>query len=89
MRCYVYKGDKKEGMYLYLPQHADPQLIAELPAALTELLGELSLVVDFDLTEIKLVKADAGQVMEDMRDKGFYLQMPTNDMWLEEHQYFN
>lgn len=89
MHCYVYKGTNKEGLYLYLPRPADAQLLAALPAALTDLLGELSLVVDFDLTRKSPVQAEAQQVMEDISKRGFYLQLPTADAWLEEQLYFN
>lgn len=89
MYCYVYKATQKDGLYLYLPAPADQQLLASLPAALTNLLGDLTLVTEFDLTEKKLVQAEAKQVMEDLCNRGFYLQMPNRDTWLEEHRYFN
>ncbi|MBT8113797.1 MAG: YcgL domain-containing protein [Arenicella sp.] len=89
MHCYVYKGANKEDLYLYLPEPATPGLVARLPAALTELFGKLTLVVDFDLTEKTLVQAESEQVIADMRGQGFYLQMPKKDMWLEEQRYFN
>ena len=89
MRCYVYKGDNKIDHYLFLPEQATQQKIESLPPALVDLLGQLSLVVDFDLAEKRLVQADTEKVISDMRAHGFYLQMPNKDMWLEEQQYFN
>ena len=90
MRCYVYKGDKKEDHFLYLPQELDDQVIDEIPAALLALLGELHAVVSFELSvEKQLAQADPVQVISDIEQHGFYLQMPKKDMSAEEDQYFN
>lgn len=91
MYCYVYKGDKKDDHYLYLDYRFDHnKLPSELPAAILGLMGELSLVIEFelDLTR-KLPQADAAQIISDIQSQGFYLQMPKKDMVAEEHVYFN
>ena len=91
MNCYVYKGDKKEDHYLYLLEEFDQEAVREdLPPAIIALMGELSLVVEFDLTpERKLPQADAQHVIDSLADNGFYLQMPKKDMKAEEDAYFN
>jgi len=91
MHCYVYKGDKKDDHYLYLNREfkAD-DLPDNFPKAILNLLGELTLVVDFELTpERKLPQAEAQHVLGDMQARGFYLQMPKKDMLAEEDQFFN
>jgi len=92
MHCYVYKGKNKEEHYLYLDYDIH-QLAPEncrIPDALLEMLGELQLVVEFELTdERKLPNADPQQVIHDIQQQGFYLQMPKQDLYLEEERVFN
>lgn len=82
MKCYVYKGDKKEDFYLYLPAEFDPQSPSDdLPSAILALMGELRYILAFDLTlERQLPQADAQHVLDSIESKGFYLQMPKKDM---------
>ena len=87
MQCYVYKGDKRDDNYLYLACELEE---AEVPDALLEMLGNLTLVVDFDLTKDRaLPQAEPEQVIDDIKEHGFYLQMPKKDMLVEEELYFN
>ena len=88
--CYVYKGERKQDHYLYLPAELEELDQAELPAALMDMLGELSMVVKFELnSQRRLPQAEATQVLEDMSKQGFYLQMPKKDMREEENRWFN
>lgn len=91
MQCYVYKGNKKEDHFLFMPQKLDTQnLPKELPVTLLEMLGELALVVDFDLVETrKLPNADVTEVIAALNDRGFYIQMPKDEMYDDEEIYFN
>jgi len=91
MHCFVYKGDNKDDHYLYLDQLYDTDNLPEgFPSAILNLLGQLTLVVDFELTpERKLPQAEAAQVLSDIQSKGFYLQMPKKDMLAEEEMFFN
>ena len=74
MHCYVYKGDNRDDHYLYL--NCDIA-VAEVPEALLTMLGELSLVTEFELSvDRQLPQAEAHQVMQDIENQGFYLQMP-------------
>lgn len=90
MHCYVYKGERKEDHYLYLSDEIVPDQNPEIPDALLALLGELSFVIKFDLSADRdLPQADANQVMQDILDQGYYLQMPKKDMQAEEDRLFN
>jgi len=91
MHCYVYKGDRKDDHYLYLDYEFEPnKLVAGFPSAILDLMGDLSLVIDFELSaERQLPQANAEQVMADIESHGFYLQMPKKDMGAEEDVYFN
>lgn len=89
MQCYVYKGERKEDHYLYLPETFDEDQ-THLPEAVLGLLGDLHLVTEFDLHERKkLAQADPVQVIVDIETQGFYLQMPNQDQQELEDQYFN
>jgi len=90
MNCYVYKGDKKADHYLYLPDEFNASSPPEkLPSAVLALMGELSFVVEFELTaERKMPQADAEHVLASLSTEGFYLQMPKKDMKAEEDEYF-
>jgi len=91
MQCYVYKGDKKDDHYLYLKQEYDAEQPDEnIPGAILMLMGELSLVLDFELEpNRKLQQADTEQVIADINSRGFYLQMPKKDMDALEDAYFS
>lgn len=91
MHCYVYKGDKKDDHYLYLSNEFDQGALPDdFPLAILSLMGELSLVIEFDLDAArKLPQADAEHVLADITSHGFYLQMPKKDMAALEDAYFN
>ncbi len=91
MYCYVYKGERKDDHYVYLPNAFDAaEPPTDLPEAILNLLGELSLVLEFELNaDRKLPQADARQIISDIQSQGFYLQMPKKDMVVEEDRYFN
>ena len=91
MNCYVYKGDRKEDHYLYLTSEFDAQeKNEEVPSAILTLMGELSLVLEFELSpERTLPQADAQHVIDSLNQQGFYLQLPKKDMKKLEDEYFN
>ncbi len=72
--CDIYKGDKREGMYLYVDKKEG---LSRIPDVLLTSLGQASLVTTLMITpSMKLARADARQVLEDIGRQGFYLQMP-------------
>ena len=72
--CDIYKGDKKEEMYLFVNQTNGLETV---PEALLSSFGELAPVTTLVLSETrKLARADIHKVLQELRDKGFYLQMP-------------
>lgn len=91
MHCYVYKGDRQPDYYLYLDQEFSALDLSDgFPTAILDLMGELSLVVEFELDAArKLPQAEATQVMNDIAEQGFYLQMPKKDMRAVEERFFN
>jgi uncharacterized protein YcgL (UPF0745 family) len=91
MQCYVYKGENNNNHFLYLNQEFDKDnLPDDFPDAILRLMGELNLVVEFELTADRtLAQADAEHVLADIQTHGFYLQMPKKDMDALEDDYFN
>jgi len=74
MQCEIYKCSKKDQTYLYVPKPIDQD---ELPEALLDVLGTLSLVMELEITvETKLAREEAKEVINEIKSKGFYLQMP-------------
>lgn len=75
--CAIYKGRKKEDTFLFI-EKADE--FDRVPAALIELLGELSHVMDLDLGPTrKLANANIDDVRAQLLDVGYYLQMIKDD----------
>ena len=77
MICSVYKSSKKAEMFLYVDKKTGPK---DLPEPLTKLFGTPVHVMDMLLTkEKKLGRTTAEKVLEDIKEKGFFLQMPPAD----------
>lgn len=75
--CSVYRSRRKAGMYLYVPKGAS---LDALPEALMAVFGRPEHSMDLLLRrERPLARADVGEVMAALADKGFYLQMPPGD----------
>jgi len=74
--CDIYKGSKKAEMYLYVPSDKG---LEEVPEPLIEGFGELSLVINLQLTTShKLARVDVTTVIEALQQQGYYLQMPPS-----------
>jgi uncharacterized protein YcgL (UPF0745 family) len=85
--CDIYKGDKKEEMYLYVPKKIGQNGLENIPEALLQSFGELTLVTTLVLTDTrKLARADIHKVMAELKETGFYLQMPPVKCPLDEQQ---
>ena len=75
MKTFIYKGTKKQGAYLYIENMDD---FSRVPEELIAVLGQLSYVMTIELsTQKKLAQADVNQVMDKLKENGYYLQMPT------------
>ena len=82
MLCEIYKGSKKAEMYLYVPLNKG---LKDVPEILLESFGELELVMKLELTKSrKLARVDVATVLDELQQKGFYLQVPPST-WAEPH----
>ena len=76
MKCYVYKSLKKPETYLYLGKKGG---FDALPDKMMDLFGKPQLVLEFELVEGRaLAHADSAQVMTELNEQGYYLQIPLN-----------
>jgi uncharacterized protein YcgL (UPF0745 family) len=74
MKCFVYKGSKKDDTYIYINREDG---FEHLPGDLCRLMGEFDLVLSLELTEQTcLAQANAREVLDAIEAQGFYLQMP-------------
>jgi uncharacterized protein YcgL (UPF0745 family) len=80
--CDIFKGNNKEETYLYVLRDEG---MAKVPTALLGSFGQLELVTTIMLDSTrKLARADASKVISDIREKGFYLQLPPKIFNLDE-----
>lgn len=72
--CSIYRSSRKPGMYLYVPRD---QGLAKVPSELKTLFGKPEHAMDMVLTEQrKLAKEDILQVLDNLQNQGYHLQMP-------------
>lgn len=75
MRCFVYRSPRRQETYLYVPAAND---FSAIPKSLMDVFGEPELALEFELTaERRLAKEDAREVLRNLRERGFHLQMPA------------
>ena len=83
MFCAIYKSLKKFDTYLYVAAKDD---FSRVPEFLLKLLGQPVHVMDLELTaERKLAQEDIVEVMKNLQERGWHLQMPKKEEWLEAH----
>lgn len=74
MLCQVYRSPRKEQMYLYVSK-ADG--LERVPEALLAQFGEPEPIMLLNLDgSRKLARADAEEVVAQIDERGYYLQMP-------------
>ncbi len=74
--CSIFKGNKEQELYVYVPRDSGEDGI---PEALKDRLGQISKVMDLVLTpDRKLARADTTRVITQIREKGYYLQLPPD-----------
>ncbi|WP_320825039.1 YcgL domain-containing protein [Reinekea sp.] len=82
----IYRSSRDAGAYLYV---AKKTRFEDLPDGLKKIFGRPIVVTDMLLTaDKKLARADAGKVLAQIAEQGFYLQMPPpkEDYLLDFHK---
>ncbi|MGR8933531.1 MAG: YcgL domain-containing protein [Gammaproteobacteria bacterium] len=78
MQCFIYKSSKKDELYVYLLKKDD---FSALPPTLFHSIGTPGFVMEIELTpERKLARADSTQVIRQLQEKGFFVQMPPTQI---------
>lgn len=75
MKTYIYKSTKKEELYLYIAKKDD---FSEVPQELYDSMGkEPVFVMELELSPQRpLAREDVQQVMKNLENQGFHVQMP-------------
>lgn len=72
--CDIYKSLKHAEMYLYVDKREG---LSRIPEALLNNFGKAAIVTTLVLTpDRRLARAEAPRVLNSIRDKGYYLQLP-------------
>ena len=74
MQCFIYKSNKKDGLYLYLNKQDD---FSNVPEAILKSIGQPEYVMQLEITpERKLARENAPDVLKGIEKNGFFIQMP-------------
>lgn len=77
MKCEVYRSNRKEGTYIFVP---DSKALGVLPDTLKARLEPLEWVMALDLEKrTTLAATDPASVIDSIESQGFYLQLPPGD----------
>ena len=77
MKCTVFRSSLKDFTYIYLLAGHD---FDDLPDSLRNVFGQPEVVMDLELTpDRKLAYSDVKQVMENLSEKGYHLQLPPKE----------
>lgn len=72
--CSIYKSPRKDEMYLYVDKK---DLLKRVPEALVEMFGKPFHLMDMPIKPgRKLARVDVEKMLQGIKEKGFYLQMP-------------
>ena len=74
MQCFIYKSCKKDQLYLYVAKKDDFSCV---PEALLTTMGTPVYAMTLVLTpERKLAREESRVVMRNLREKGYFVQLP-------------
>jgi hypothetical protein len=74
--CDIYRSPRAEEMYLYVDKREGT---TKVPQKLLQLFGKPQHLATMLLTpEKKLARAEAAKVLSEIRERGYYLQMPPS-----------
>jgi len=77
MNCKIYKSLKKQDTYVYMASSDDFNV---LPQELINMLGKLELVMEIELThQTKLSQESALDVINRIKENGFFIQLPRQE----------
>ena len=76
MLCYIYRCNLKPDMYIYL---AEEDNFENVPKEIYNTLGIIEFSMELDIsTKTKLAKEDTATVLNNLKEYGFHLQLPSD-----------
>jgi uncharacterized protein YcgL (UPF0745 family) len=82
--CQVFRSPRKEQTYLYVDQARG---LEDVPETLLAQFGEPEQVMTLMLSaQRKLARADAAEVLAQIEQQGFYLQLPPGPQALQQQE---
>ena len=79
MQCEIYKSARKQDTYLFVTAKDD---FSKVPDALMKMIGRLIHVMELELyPERKLAREDTDEVLRNLQQRGWHLQMPRQEEW--------
>ncbi len=77
MKCSVFRSSLKDFTYIYV---MEGRKFEDLPQALKQVFGKPVFVLNLELTPArKLAYADVSQVMQNLANQGYHLQLPPRE----------
>ena len=77
MKCTVFRSSQKDFTYIFLLAGHD---FDDLPDKLKEVFGQPEFVMNLEVTlERKLAYSDVKQVMQNLSEEGYHLQLPPKE----------
>ena len=77
MKCTVFRSSQKDFTYIFLLAGHD---FDDLPDTLKEVFGQPEFVMNLEVTlERKLAYSDVKQVMQNLSEEGYHLQLPPKE----------
>ena len=77
MKSFIYRSERKADCYVFLNSPIED---FELPEPVTKVVGDLTFVMNLDISEnTKLEQSDPAKVLEAFDSQGFYIQMPSKE----------
>ena len=85
MQCFVYRSLRRENTYLFLAKKDSFDVI---PEPLLRVFGDPEFSFEFELNKDKnLVRENSMDVIKNIQERGFHLQMPAENKELLERQF--
>lgn len=73
-KIYVYRSNRKQGTFLFLPEKDNFEAV---PDELQALLGELEFSFEFSMDDKrKLIRSSSAEVLKQINKEGYFLQLP-------------
>ena len=77
---WVYKGSRRAETYLYV---SDENNFEQVPKDLLDAMGTLEFVMEIEIdAQRKLARVDAGEVIKNVLDAGYFLQLAPHERHL-------